>query len=193
MPYRVEYGCHMKYILPIMGSDNTGWVRWDWVALRGGKRRLISGHRNITSSSCCCNFVPQTAGPEIYDIYQRPSGAVKEGHSAALFCEARGEPSPTIHWTWDADTQPIPTPTIKFSSVSRNEAGLYTCHAENGIGTPNSKPLELKVQCRSMLYLYTLFSSWRTVYMSLCCRIFSESRNTYRFQISQRPLLPSDT
>ena len=80
---------------------------------------------------------------------------LREGKNLQLFCIASGKPAPNITWvkitssgsksdvlhrgtTWD------------FKNISRTEAGTYRCTANNGVGNPVSRTLQVNVECEYM-------------------------------------------
>ncbi|EFO97329.1 hypothetical protein CRE_16676 [Caenorhabditis remanei] len=78
-------------------------------------------------------------------ILERPrTQVVHKGEQVTLWCEASGVPQPAISWYKDdellTNTGVDETATTKkksviFSSISPSQAGVYTCKAENWVGT----------------------------------------------------------
>jgi len=71
------------------------------------------------------------------------SVTVKEGEEARLECEVQGNPHPTVSWKKQDGILPsTASPTcahsscLSFTSVRRDQAGVYVCQANNGVGAP---------------------------------------------------------
>ena len=62
-----------------------------------------------------------------------------------LFCVAEGNPAPKITWIKVADNSEVNFPlTIRGSQ----DEGLYRCTAENGVGSPVTKFVNMTVHCK---------------------------------------------
>jgi len=76
---------------------------------------------------------------------------VKKGKRVELKCKTSGNPKPETHWSrQDGALLPMGQQTVHsnelvISSVSRDDAGVYTCTATNGVGTPASTTIDLQV------------------------------------------------
>ncbi|XP_026681646.1 lachesin-like [Diaphorina citri] len=75
---------------------------------------------------------------------------VKKGTSTTLDCKAEGNPVPKITWTRVNNILPsgeksIESPTLSIELANRHHAGLYKCTASNGVGTPASSEINVKV------------------------------------------------
>ncbi|KAK6031599.1 immunoglobulin I-set domain protein, partial [Ostertagia ostertagi] len=78
--------------------------------------------------------------PRIVDNTKRE--VVKHGEAAILRCEAMGVPKPSIAWMKDEqvikkateDASNAQWNSLVFENVSVNDAGVYTCEAENWVG-----------------------------------------------------------
>ena len=69
---------------------------------------------------------------------------MNNGGVVSLFCLAEGNPTPMITWTKVADNSPVNFPlTIRGSQ----DEGLYRCTAENGVGSPVTKFVNMTVRC----------------------------------------------
>ncbi|XP_031568091.1 hemicentin-1-like [Actinia tenebrosa] len=64
---------------------------------------------------------------------------VNESSSAMLHCNASGNPSPTIHWSYikhGLTTKISNEESLFLNNIQRNETGIYSCIATNGVGDP---------------------------------------------------------
>ena len=69
---------------------------------------------------------------------------MNNGGVVSLFCLAEGNPTPMIIWTKVADNSRVNFPlTIRGSQ----DEGLYRCTAENGVGSPVTKFVNMTVRC----------------------------------------------
>ena len=73
---------------------------------------------------------------------------VVEGGQAELTCRAEGSPAPLVRWSGPrGEERAYNTSTLRLARVTRTEAGLYTCTAENGAGYQAEAEINLDVQC----------------------------------------------
>ena len=73
---------------------------------------------------------------------------VVEGGQAELSCRAQGSPTPVVSWTGPRGVEAASnTSVLSLARVTRTEAGLYTCTAENGAGYQAEAEINLDVQC----------------------------------------------
>ncbi|KAK2706695.1 hypothetical protein QYM36_014662 [Artemia franciscana] len=87
-------------------------------------------------------------------VFAEPQVSAEEGNYATLKCDARGLPLPTI--TWRKGDQEIAGDIGKYRiladnslqiiGLDRNDAGVYTCIASNGFGSPASRQTRLDVK-----------------------------------------------
>ena len=87
---------------------------------------------------------------------QPQGGPVIEGHNVNLFCNASGNPVPTITWTRNGSVLTSSVPRIRFeeeskeltiTSINRADKGEYRCVANNSEGNVTSDAATLDVQC----------------------------------------------
>ena len=87
---------------------------------------------------------------------QPQGGPVIEGHNVTLFCNASGNPVPTITWTRNGSVLTSSVPRIRFeeeskeltiTSINRADSGEYRCVANNSEGNVTSDAATLDVQC----------------------------------------------
>ena len=87
---------------------------------------------------------------------QPQGGPVIEGHNVNLFCNASGNPVPTITWTRNGSVLTSSVPRISFgeeskelkiTSINRADKGEYRCVANNSEGNVTSDAATLDVQC----------------------------------------------
>ena len=80
----------------------------------------------------------------------------EEGLLMTLFCNATGNPPPTLSWTKDGspltNTQGIilsgDNETLYIAKVNRSESGNYRCVARNSLGDDISNAAKVDVQCK---------------------------------------------
>ena len=93
-------------------------------------------------------------------LFNNVSGdhSVKERSDLNLYCGASGKPVPSITWTRvfenGSESQVLHTGTSwKIASINQTNAGKYRCTAYNGIGSPVSHTITVKVLCKYMYYV----------------------------------------
>ena len=77
---------------------------------------------------------------------------VKKGTTVSLSCDARGNPQPVLSWSKSNDQMPKSDitssgSTLILADVTRHHAGVYKCHASNGVGTDAMEEIHLQVLC----------------------------------------------
>ena len=105
--------------------------------------------------------------PEI--ITHPKSVTVEEGLLMTLFCNATGNPPPTISWTKDGsplnNNQGIlfsgDNETLSIASINRSESGNYRCVARNGLGNDLSNPAKVDVQCKCSSNSFLFYLIWK--------------------------------
>ena len=86
-----------------------------------------------------------------------------------LFCNATGNPPPTISWTKDGsplnNNQGIlfsgDNETLSIASINRSESGNYRCVAKNGLGHDLSNPAKVDVQCKCSSNSFLFYLIWK--------------------------------
>ena len=119
-------------------------------------KRSITKELVILSSKNTLGFFPYSDKPAFttYPLNQ----TVREGDNVTLFCNATGNPKPTISWTIDGLTVNIQgQPRISLTSdnkqltvrnVKRTDSNhQYRCRANNSVETITSVAASLNVQC----------------------------------------------
>ena len=78
------------------------------------------------------------------------SETVQEGVNVSLYCNISGFPTPTITWSKDGEpmNEPIQNRQLNFIGIKRDEAGNYSCHANNTCGKRDSSVKRIDVQCK---------------------------------------------
>ena len=102
--------------------------------------------------------------PEI--ITHPKNFTIEEGLPMTLFCNATGNPPPTLSWTKDRspinNNQGIPfsgdNETLSIASINRSESGNYRCVARNGLGNYSSNPAKVDVHCKCSSNSFLSFS-----------------------------------
>ena len=96
---------------------------------------------------------------------------VREGNTTTITCEAFGYPPPTVVWNRIngilsdrvsvSDSVSVPTGygnvtrvsvNLTITNASREDTGVYTCSANNNIGSDSSN-VSITVQCKSLCIL----------------------------------------
>ena len=84
------------------------------------------------------SFLLLTDPPEIF--LTPPAQQVVEGSGATLFCNATGNPPPSIAWTKQgSDTVLSSSETLPLTNLTRRDNGaVYKCKVKNNIGSAES-------------------------------------------------------
>ena len=71
------------------------------------------------------------------------------GSVVSIKCEATGSPDPDVRWIHNGQVKSSGSRTdeLTFSNINRANAGIYTCRANNSLGTTD-KQLNLVVNCK---------------------------------------------
>ena len=97
---------------------------------------------------------------------------VREGNTTTITCEAFGYPPPTVVWNRIngilsdrvsvSDSVSVPTGygnvtrvsvNLTITNASREDTGVYTCSANNSIGSDRSN-VSITVQCEFIIIIY---------------------------------------
>ena len=78
-----------------------------------------------------------------------------EGSDLQLFCIASGRLTPNITWVRIFQSGSVSevlhrNTTWDFENISRADAGTYRCTANNGVGNPVNRTLQVNVECEYM-------------------------------------------
>ena len=127
-----------------------------WVVLKKiPQKTQLKARVHYYSFICKNDCFIATDQPEI--TAHPGSVAEKEGNNVTLYCNATGNPVPTI--SWNRYGSPINTTTnsrISFSQenkqltitdVNRTDRGEYQCVANNIVGSATSNAATLDIQC----------------------------------------------
>ena len=93
------------------------------------------------------------------EITAHPRNIAKtEGDKVILFCNATGNPVPTISWTINGSPEDTSNNSrislsddekqLSITNVNRTDSGQYRCVAENSLGNDTSNAATLEVQCK---------------------------------------------
>ena len=107
-----------------------------------------------------------TDQPEI--ITHPKNVTIEERLLMTLFCNATGNPLPTISWTKDGSpltkTQGIiftgENETLSIANITRSESGNYRCVTRNSLGNDTSNAAKVDVLCKCSInyFLFCLIS-----------------------------------
>ena len=107
-----------------------------------------------------------TDQPEI--ITHPKNVTIEERLLMTLFCNATGNPPPTISWTKDGSpltkTQGIiftgENETLSIANITRSESGNYRCVTRNSLGNDTSNAAKVDVLCKCSInyFLFCLIS-----------------------------------
>ncbi|XP_055375318.1 protein amalgam-like isoform X2 [Condylostylus longicornis] len=90
------------------------------------------------------------------NLIQNPY-TITEGSKGEITCQAEGFPKPSITWRRENDAimpgggNHFEGNTLKFNSAHRYDRGTYFCIADNEIGTPSKKPIQIEVEFKPVI------------------------------------------
>ncbi|XP_041839007.1 B-cell receptor CD22-like [Melanotaenia boesemani] len=85
--------------------------------------------------------------PKHPSVSVNPPGEIEEGQSVNLTCISDANPAATYTWYKENQTSPPAKKVIyHFTTISRNDFGLYLCTSENKYGQRNSSSVYIDVQ-----------------------------------------------
>ena len=90
------------------------------------------------------NLIPDSSSVD--DVVKSSNVAI-EGHPYYLSCEVSGDPVPSVSWIKVSNDEHRVGKILNFTSISRNDAGGYTCEASNRCGK-DSKTKSIDVFCK---------------------------------------------
>ena len=74
---------------------------------------------------------------------------LEEGESVSLYCNVSGFPEPNVTWSKVGVHVPYESGYwLNLTGITRNEAGSYSCQANNTCGEKNSSVISIDVQCK---------------------------------------------
>ena len=82
-----------------------------------------------------------------------PRVAVELQSSVSLQCTFVGNPPPNVTITGPNNVTVSQSGSATVNNLSRHEAGIYTCIANNGIGSSVSRTADLVVYCMYYIWL----------------------------------------
>ena len=90
------------------------------------------------------NLIPDSLSVD--DVIISSNTAI-EGLPYNLSCEVSGDPVPRVSWIKVSNDEHRAGKILNFTSISRNDAGSYTCEASNRCGK-DSKTESINVFCK---------------------------------------------
>ena len=73
---------------------------------------------------------------------------ISEGDQVSVSCVAAANPPADIMWYRDGTGEIVSRQqTLTISHITREQAGVYVCQANNSVGQSQPKELDLRVQC----------------------------------------------
>lgn len=115
---------------------------------------------------------PTASGPAGVHVVAEPGLDVPEGAALNLSCQLPGGPglmgNSTFTWFWNGrrlHTEPVPT--VAFTHVARDQAGMYHCQAELPTGATASAPVTLRVLCEC--HILDIFPPPQSPHISHAC------------------------
>lgn len=91
-----------------------------------------------------------SAGPGTSIRFNPPEDSVFVVEGRQLVVDCIAECSPACTYVWKKGTRQVAQgPTLRFSAITREDAGGYSCFASNDADNQASKPLQVDVQCES--------------------------------------------
>jgi len=124
---------------------------------------------------------------------------VKKGRRAELRCVATGNPKPEIHWSREDGFLPngettLHTRELVVPSIGKEDAGVYTCTASNGVGSPARAFINLQVLYPPEIELETdRVHSGENKEAHLTCLIQGNPMPTVRWYRDSNLLAETDT
>ena len=100
------------------------------------------------------SFINLIADPSSVDNVVIFSNTAIEGLPYSLSCEVSGDPLPSVSWIKVSNDEHRVGKILNFTSISRNDAGSYTCEASNRCGK-DSKTESINVFCK-----YYVLHAW---------------------------------
>ncbi|XP_068685500.1 hemicentin-1-like [Montipora foliosa] len=103
---------------------------------------IVHNHHGSSETSVTISVLYKSA----VTLQQCPT-PVLEGSSATLYCNATGNPAPSITWI-RAGTGKVVSRSgrLHIAVINRNESDVYECHAWNGIGNNDTESCTIDVQ-----------------------------------------------
>ena len=93
-------------------------------------------------------------------MIQQCLSTVVEGANATLYCNATGNPVPSVAWIRASTGEVVSSnKVLAIKDIKRNESGSYQCLAWNGIASNSTKSCTVDVQCKSVLMFTDILQS----------------------------------
>lgn len=125
-----------------------------------------AAHARLTCASFfedgCCRGLRFVSLPDepTSTIHQCPT-PVTEGDIATLYCNATGNPAPSMAWI-RASTRKVVSNNerLVIAAIKRSELGSYECLAWNGFGNNDTKSCSIDVHCKQTFLFLIIVQGW---------------------------------
>lgn len=125
-----------------------------------------AAHARLTCASFfedgCCRGLRFVSLPDepTSTIHQCPT-PVTEGGNASLYCNATGNPAPSMAWI-RASTRKVVSNNerLVIAAIKRSELGSYECLAWNGFGNNDTKSCSIDVHCKQTFLFLIIVQGW---------------------------------
>ncbi|XP_063706931.1 protein amalgam [Culicoides brevitarsis] len=121
----------------------------------------------------------------------------RKGGSVTLECKGAGNPVPSIHWSKKTNGKALTRvgegPVLTLERVERQQAGIYQCSADNGVGNPYTVDMKLDVLYPPEVAVEKSWVHTGEGYEAqLVCNVHADPQPTVSWFQNSFPLQPTD-